>query len=247
MNIWGIAIIGLAFALIIIFSLLYRNKASMSLREIAAFQALKKTIDLSVEDGTRLQISLGSRGILGSQSASVFAGLSLLREITRIAADSDQPPIATSGEGLQNMLAHDVFRSTYRELGISDEYHHRLGRITGLSPFSYGAGTMHLILDNFASSSALIGSFSEEAALITAATQRRSAFTLGATDSLVGQSILFASTDQPLIGEELYATGAYLDAGPAHVASLHVQDILRWLLILGIVAIALARLIGAFI
>jgi hypothetical protein len=247
MSILGIGFIAFAFILIIVFSIRYRKLPAQTLREIAAFQELNKTIDLSVEDGTRLQISLGSRGILGSQSASVFAGLTLLREIARIAADSDQPPIATSGEGLQNILAHDVLRNTYKELGLTDEYHHRLARVTGLSPFSYGAGTMHLILDNFSSSSALLGSFSAEAGLITAATQRRSAFTLGATEGLLGQSILFASTDQPLIGEELFAIGAYLDSGPAHSASLRTQDLLRWLLILSIIALALARLVGAFI
>lgn len=247
MSIWGMAIIALAFILIALIAFIDRNKAGQTLREIAAFEALKRSIDLSVEDGTRLQISLGSGGILGPQSASVFAGLSLLREVARIAADSDQPPIATNGEGLQNILAHDVLRRTYKEMGLSDEYHHRLARITGLSPFSYGAGTMHLILDNFAASSALLGSFSEEAGLITAATQRRSAFTLGASDGLVGQSILFASTDQPLIGEELYAVGAYLNAGSAHSASLRVQDILRWLLILTISFLALGTLITALI
>lgn len=246
MNIWGIAIIALAFILIIAISLINRNKSGQTLREIAAFSALKKSIDLSVEDGTRLQISLGSGGIFGPQGASVFAGLSLLRQVARIAADSDQAPIATNGDGLQNILAHDVLRRTYQEMGLADEYHHRLARVTGLTPFSYGAGTMHLILDNFAASSALLGSFSEEAGLITAATQRRSAFTLGATDGLVGQSILFASTDQPLIGEELYATGAYLDAGPVHLASLRVQDILRWILISTITFIALSKLVGAF-
>ena len=246
MNIWGIVIIALAFFLIGVLTIINRNKSGRTLREIAAFTALKKSIDLSVEDGTRLQISLGSGGILGPQSASVFAGLSLLRQVAKIAADSDQPPIATNGDGLQNILAHDVLRRTYQEMGLADEYHHRLARVTGLTPFSYGAGTMHLILDNFAASSALIGSFGEEAGLITAATQRRSAFTLGATDGLVGQSILFASTDQPLIGEELYATGAYLDAGPAHSASLQAQDILRWLLILSISLIALANLVGVF-
>ena len=247
MNLWEIGLLALAFALIILLTLLNRGKKGGTLREITAFNQLRGNIDLAVEDGSRLQISLGSGGLLGPQATSVYAGLSLLREVARIAADSDQPPIATSGEGLQAILSQDVLRRTYQEIDLPEEYQPLLGRVTGLTPLAYGAGSMPLVLDNYASATTLLGSFGEEAGLITAATQRRSAFTIGGTESLAGQSILFASTDQPLIGEELYATGAYLDAGPAHHASLRVQDILRWLLIFTIALLALGNLLLAFI
>ena len=247
MNLWEAAILLLAFALIILFTLFSKGSKGRALRPIPAFEELQKKIELSVEDGTRLQVSLGSGGLLGPQSVSYLTGLVLLREVARVAADSDQPPVATNGEGLQNILAHDVLRKTYRELGLADEYHHRLARVSGLTPASYGAGTMPLILDNFAASSALVGSFGEEAGLITAATQRRAAFSTGGTEGLPGQAILFASTDQALIGEELFATGAYLDVGRAHEASLRAQDILRWLLILVISGMALTSLLVVFL
>ncbi len=247
MSDWGLAILGISFLLIIVFTLFKRQSERRTLRVIPAFEQLRKTIDLSVEDGTRLQISLGSGGLLGPQNASYLIGLTLLRQVSLLAADSDQPPVATSGNGLQNILAHDVLRKTYHELGLSDEYHHRLARVTGLNPSSYGAGTMPLILDNFAASSALFGSFREEAGLITAATQRRKAFSTGGTEDLIGQSILYASTDQALVGEELFATGAYLEAGSAHLASLRMQDILRWLLIMAIVGLAFRSMLAAFV
>jgi hypothetical protein len=49
-----------------------------------------------------------------------------------------------------------------------------------------------------------------------------------------------------LIGEELFAAGAYVGAGVAHDASLNVQDILRWLIIAAILAGSLLKLAGAF-
>jgi hypothetical protein len=244
---WEIIILVFSFALVIIFCILNRKETKNTLREIPAFSELQKKIELSVEDGTRLQVSLGSSGLLGPQSVSFFTGLILLRQVARVAADSDQPPIATNGDGLQNILAHDVLRSTYKELGLSDEYHHRLSRVTGLTPSSYAAGTMPLILDNFAASSALIGSFREEAGLITAATQRRSAFSTGGTESLSGQSVLFAVTEHVLLGEEIFATGAYLDAGRSFHASLRMQDTLRWIIVVAILAMAIFKLLVVFI
>jgi len=247
MNSLELVFVALAFLLIIIITFINRNKAGQTLREIPAFIQLRKTIDISVEDGSRLQVSLGSGGILGPKSTAAFAGLSLLRQAALIAADSDQPPIATSGEGLLSILSQDTLRRTYQKMGISENYYHRLGRVTGLTPLAYGGGSMPPILDNYISVSTLLGSFGEEAALITNASQRRSAFTLGGSDGLAGQSILFASSDQPLIGEELYATGAYMDAGPAHMASLRTQDIIRWILILVIFTTALGKLIQALL
>jgi hypothetical protein len=46
---------------------------------------------------------------------------------------------------------------------------------------------------------------------------------------------VLASTDQPLIGEEMYAAGAYLASLPTHVGSLVAQDWLRVLIVLAIV------------
>jgi hypothetical protein len=233
----------LAFVLILGFSIL-KPGARFALRPIRAFSELRRTIELSVEDGSRLQVVLGGRGLFGPQSAAALAGLTLLRQIAHVASDSDQPPIATSGDGVLALLSQDTLRRTYKDLGLSNDFSNRLGRVTGLTRFSYAAGAMPLILENSVSASALVGSFGEEAGLITAASQRRGGFTLGGSDSLPGQALLFASAEQPLIGEELYASGAYLDAGTAHQASLRTQDVLRWLIIIAIGLLAMGKLLG---
>jgi hypothetical protein len=219
-----------------------RNDTKRAFRSIKAFQRLQRSIDLSVEDGSRLQISLGRGGLLGLQSAAAFAGLSLLRQVAEIAADSDQPPVATTGDGSTLLLAQDTLRTAYRRLGIRDQYTLRLAQMSGATPFSYAAGTLPLILDRAVLSTALIGSFGSEAALMTNASQRSDGFSLGGSDNLAAQAVLYAAADEPLIGEEIYATGAYTNAGAAHQASLRTQDVLRWLIILAIVLAALSPL-----
>jgi hypothetical protein len=62
--------------------------------------------------------------------------------------------------------------------------------------------------------------------------------TLAGTDNLTGQAVLYATAHEPLIGEELYAGGAYLQAGPIHTASLQAQDAIRWLLV-GVILIGI--------
>ena len=242
MNLSSLQWIGLCLALILIFSIWGRNNPRRALRSIQAFQQLRRTIGLSVEDGSRLQISLGRGGILGPEAAAALAGLTLLRQVADIAADSDQPPIATTGDGAIMLLAQDTLRHSYQRLGISYQYHLRLSKTTGLTPFSYAAGTLPRILDRNVSATALAGSLGEEVGLITAASQFSGGFSLGGSENLVGQAILFAGADQPLIGEEIFATGAYMNAGSTHQASLRAQDVLRWVIILLLIVTSLLPL-----
>jgi hypothetical protein len=228
----ALQVAGVALGLLLVFLVLAARNPKQTFRSIPAFKELKRTIELSVEDGSRMHISLGRGGLLGPQSAAAFAGLTLLRQVADIAADSDQPPVATSGDGTLMLLAQDTLRATYQRLGIANQYSPRFARLTGMTPFSYAGGTLPLVLDRTVSANLLVGSFGEEVALIGAAGQQSGTFGMGGGDTLNSQAVLFGSAQAPLIGEELFATGAYLDAGPAHKASLRMQDVLRWIVIL---------------
>ena len=67
---------------------------------------------------------------------------------------------------------------------------------------------------------------------------------MAGTDSIPAQAVLYATADEPLLGEELYAAGVYLGAGPAHLASLRMQDVLRWVLVAAMVIGAVLKLAG---
>lgn len=246
MNFWEFGLIFVCFALILGYMRLGERGPRPSFRRIKAFQEMHKQIEQSVEDGTRLHISLGRGGLLGPQSAAAFAGLSILREAARIASDSDKPPIATAGEGILTLLAQDTLRNSFKAANISENYHHRLAQLRGLSPLAYAAGTLPLMVDGEVAASALVGSFGEEIALLTTpASQEHSSFTLAGSDSLSSQAILFASAEESLIGEEVYAAGAYLGEGQAEQASLRAQDMLRIVFVVLILILSLFNLVSA--
>ncbi len=244
--------VGLAAALFVLvflglvlgFALLARRRQVSSLREIPAFSRLAGAVRLAVEDGTRVHFSLGRGDIIGTQSAAAFVGLSMLRRIARLTSVSDSPPIASSGDGALALLSQDTLQSAYQALGVASQYDPSAARLTGLTPFSYAAGTMPLIADEQASSNVMAGSFGNEVALITDASEAQGSFSLGGTDDVSAQAILYATAQEPLIGEELFAGGAYLEAGPLHEASLHAQDILRLLIVLTLVGGSLLKLLG---
>ncbi|MEJ2759037.1 MAG: hypothetical protein P8046_11200 [Anaerolineales bacterium] len=219
---------------------------SGDLRDIPSFYHLRGAIELAVEDGSRIHVAIGRGDVLSPRGAAAMVGLSMLRKITEVASESDHPPLATSGDGLLGILSQDTLRSTYNALQLSGNYRANMGQVTGLTPFSYGAGVMPLIFDEPISGNVLVGSFGNEVALITSAGERNQTRTLAGTDNLVGQAILYASAHEPLIGEEVYAGGAYLDAGAMHEASLHAQDVVRWVVAGLILIFALGGLIQGF-
>lgn len=240
----GLGLVLLASLLLLGMTFLRRKSPPAVFREIAAFTRLHRAAGLAVEDGTRLHISLGRGGLQSARGASALAGLALLRRLAERASGSDRPPVVTSGDAVLAYLSQDTLESAYRAAGAVELFRAETGRLSGLTAFSYAAGAIPVVRDENVSASVLIGHFGPEAALLTESAERENAFVLAAADEPATQSILFASVQDPLIGEELYAAAAYAGPDAAHAASLQVQDILRWLIILALLAGAAMRLAG---
>jgi hypothetical protein len=243
-DLFGLIFILAFFGLMLFFAFTGRKKTQRYLRDIPAFSRLRRGIGLAVEAGQRLHISLGRGGVVGVEGASAFVGLSMLQRIARAASISDRPPVATSGEGTLAVLSQDTLQSVYHSIGADSQYEPSSGQVSGLTPFSYAAGAMPVIFDHQVAVNILAGHFGSEVALLTDAAERSGALTLAGSDSIPAQAVLYATAQEPLIGEELYAGGAYIQAGPMHLASVRAQDIMRWVLIGGTLLLAVLKLVG---
>ena len=240
----ALIIVIIAALLLVAFTLLRRRSPAV-LRHIEAFERLSHAIGLAVENGTRLHISLGRGNLFTARGASALAGLAMLRRLAERTSVSDRPPIVTSGDASLSILSQDTLQAGYKAAGAEEQYRATTGRLTGLTPFSYAAGTIPVTRDENVSANVVLGDFGAEAALLAEAADRENTHLIAASDNLSAQSVLYAAAQDPLIGEELFASGAYVGAGPSHEASLHVQDVLRWLIIIVILVGALLRFVGA--
>jgi hypothetical protein len=231
-------------AILLLLLTLWRRRSPATFRLIEAYDRLNREVGLAVENGTRLHISLGRGNLFTSRGGSALAGLAMLRRIAERTSVSDRPPIVTSGDAALTILSQDTSQSGYRAAGAEEQFRVTAGRMTGLSPFSYAAGTIPVTRDENVSANILMGDLGAESALAADAADRQDASLIAASDNLSAQSIFYASAQDPLIGEELFAAGAYVGAGPSHDASLQVQDVLRWLLILAMLGGGLLKLLG---
>ncbi len=245
MNFIGLGLVGVSAVLLLVLSR-FQRKSIPKLRAIPALTRLYRAIGLSVEDGTRLLVGLGNTSLLTGSAAAPLAGLSMLRHLAERTSLSDRPPIAVAGEAPLALLAQDTLQAGYEAAGAGEYYVPTTGRVAGLTPFSAAAGTLPIFRDESVSAAIFIGHFGIEAALLADAAERESTLVVGSSDDLAAQAVWYASAPETLIGEELFAAGAYLGANPSQTASLTVQDILRWVIILALVAGAGLKLAGLY-
>ena len=156
----------------------------------------------------------------------------------------DDPPIVSTGNAVLSILAQDTIRESSKAINLADQRKDPSGELIGATPFSYAAGSLTTIRDDKVSANVHTGWFGNEIIWLTTAGERQSSPTIAGTAQLPAQAVIYASATDPLIGEELYAGGAYLGAGKIHEASITAQDVLRWIIIAIILGSVVLNLLG---
>jgi hypothetical protein len=109
---------------------------------------------------------------------------------------------------------------------------------------AYALGTMDILSHEPVLANLMFGAFGPEVGLIARAGAEADLAQVSGSDHLGALSILYASTDHVVVGEELFAAGVYLDRTMAKVASLVAEDVARIILILVLILGAFFRLVG---
>ncbi len=233
----GFVIVALAAGLIIFLAFFLQRKTHW--REIPVIKGLKRQVGLSVEDGRQLHFAIGRGNLLTPDSMASLTALSAFDQVVRSTAHADRPPVVSSGDGALSILSQStIFSASGSRTAFVQ------GRLAGLTPFSYVAGSLQDARNPDVAANVLIGHFGLEIALLTEAAERAGTFVMAGSDDLAAQAVAYAASAQPLIGEELYVVGAYLSDNPVYQASVKVQDIYRWLIVVILVAGALLNLAG---
>jgi len=239
----GIVVIVLFTGLMIFFSIIQDPK-KRNIRPLSAYNKINQEINIAVEDGTQLHISLGRGGVNRSGSSFSLAGLGILKHVIDKSSFCDLPPVASTGDAVVSILAQDTIQGSSKAISVSSPRKNPSGELAGVTPFSYAAGTLSTIRDKNVSANIHTGWFGNEVIWLTTAGERQSSPTIAGTTQLPAQAVIYASVSDSLIGEELFAGGAYLEAGKIHQASISAQDVIRWIIIVIILGSVLLNILG---
>ncbi len=236
----GLAVL-IMLVLISIFARRIRAGHEVFLRRIPALDRIPHWMSQAVESGRKIHVSLGTGGVTGSTTATTLAGLAGLDYLAKQGCGSGAPPLVTVADPMVLLAAQDVIRRAHIGHGREDEYSATQVEMVAPQPAIYALGASTHLRSDETAANLMIGSFGTEALLLAEAGAKDKVTQVGGTDDPQAMALLLASTDAPIIGEEVFAVPAYLHRTPAHLASLQAQDVMRVGIVLLILVAVLLR------
>lgn len=219
-----------------------RRQAAVALRPLPAYETLDGTTAAAVENGRTVLIGMGSAGIGGAATILALAAEEVAYQTVARSAYGDRTPIVTVSDATGLPLAFDAVRKAYRRQEKRAPRGAARWLPAGSRSLAYAAAMTAYMSGDSANSHVLVGRFGVELALIAEFGVRRGGTVLAASDQLDGQAVAFAFGKYPLIGEEIFHASAYLSTSRLRRGEAVGMDVLRWLLIAVVVALAAYRI-----
>lgn len=224
---------------------LIRLGRSVAFRPLKGFTALRSQSGKAVEQGRGVHFSIGRGSLAGKATVTSTAALSALDYLTEDGCASDAPPLTTAGASTLFIAGQDSLRSAYEEADRSEDYQPNLVHFISSEQFAmtYAAGASDAVNRGDLGSNIILGRLGSEIVVITEAAERSRMEQVIGSDEPEALAVATLATDKILLGEELFAVGAYLKQEAAQLASLQFQDILRVIIIVAILLAALFNIV----
>lgn len=230
-----------------------RRRQAFPMRAIPAYETIPLMVGEAIEAGRPIHVSFGSAGLGGNNTALALASAEMFYQV----AQHNLPgaTVLTMSDPSALPLGYGTLRRAFASRRDRQSASSARWYPAGSRSLAFAAALTGMLGDERVSGSVLVGSYGAELALILEAAARRRQSSVAGSVDLDGQAVAFAMADQALIGEEMFIAGAYLGDSATQRGSVVTLDVLRWLLILGLVvatantirepvAAALRRLLG---
>lgn len=241
----GWIVIGSAAVLLIAFWILFRTHDFYAVRHSAAIQSLQSAQSGAIERGRSRQLVLGNQ-----LNGWTYPGLGL-HALACLPGFLSQESVVEGGlsvsseDGELAVFARQIARQHYQQ-GYSLSLH-KAGVQTilpGPTPWSLTAGLLSAGTRKIPGSTALLGYFGAEALLWSEAALGSGGDVFSAGGTLAGQSVLFLNVRDLLIGERVFMMPGKPGANRTALAGWLTEDVLRLLLIVGLVLGAVLKMVG---
>ncbi len=247
-EITGLTAFTILFVLVLLLLFMQRIKAGrqFGLRSLPFIQHVRQQISLSAERGGLLNLALGRAGLTGEGGPVSVTALILREQLTDESKRFDVPSVVSSGDGTLFVASQDGGGMSRMRSG--DPPGRDMERVLYLSPqespMSYAAGVSGLLNEQHTANSVAVGRLGSEIGIIAETALRGKMRHFAGVDDPAAMAIATVSTDDVLLGEELFAAPTYFGVTLARLASLRAQDVLRWLIAIALLIIVALRLLG---
>lgn len=221
---WFSAILIGLIAFMVLFNI-FRAQAGKALyiRRIAGLDAIDEAIGRSTEMGRPVTMIPGMTpfGVVAVQSLTIFKYIT--KQIARFAT----PMRLLTADPTVYAVAQEAIADAYNESGRPDLYDADSVRFLSDRQFAFASGVAGLLQRERVAANFMFGEFFAESLIFAETGNMVGAIQVAGTVSITQVPFFVAACDYTIIGDEFYATSAYLSREPVLLGSLVGQDIAK--------------------
>jgi len=215
------------------------------IRHIVGLDAIEEIIGRATEMGKPIHLSPGVYAGFGPGYAGpTVAALSIFSYVSSLAASKKVPILASVNDASSYAAIDEAVRLACESACSPESY-----RPENIQYYAYGEALLTGVFGTMTrmkpAGNFLIGPFGWDAVVQGELGAYANAMQLGGTDAFSNLSMLAATCDFLLIGEEIFAAGAYVSKDPKGAGALRGQDVSKLTAVVILVLGALLWLAGS--
>ncbi len=204
-----------------------KGKSQVVIRTIPGLEAIEECVGRATEMGRPVHFSPGLGDIVSTSVPDTLAALQILSYVTDLSARYDADLLVTIRMPNVFPLATETVRQGYIAANKADAYRENMVRYVSSDQDAYAAGVIGLMHQEKVASSILAGLYMGEALLLAESAARLGIMQVAITASVMQVPFFVAACDYTVIGEELYAAGAYVSNDKGRLGAIAGQDYIK--------------------
>jgi hypothetical protein len=208
---------------------LVKQGRKVTIRIMPAIEALDEAVGRAAEMGRPIHATPGDSALTGAAGPQTVAGLEVCSAVARKSAQAGVPLYITTPDPVVHTLQTDIAQQAYRTEGEVFDPTYSM-----LFPFwtSFAVGISGLVYRENVASNICIGGWHGIVLILMETASRIGAFQIGGTAFIDQLPWFVACCDYYVLGEEVFAAGAYLSQNPSDIAAIWSQDTYKLIIVI---------------
>jgi hypothetical protein len=198
-----------------------RRGAIFYIRPIPGLSAVDEAIGRATEMGRPI---LFVSGLGTAADVATLAAFTLLGRVAKKTAEYQTQVIVPCYDPIVMTISQEIVKSSYLDAGRPELYRQDDIYFVTQDQFPYTAAVNGIMLRDRPATNFYIGKFYAESLVLAETGNVAGSIQIAGTDEITQIPFFVAACDYTLIGEELYASSAYLSQEPPLLGTLKAQD-----------------------
>jgi hypothetical protein len=205
---------------------MYRAKLGKvpKVRRIPGLDAIDEAIGRATELGRPVFYVPGRTEINTAGAAQNIAGLEILSQVAKSTARYETDLRVGIAAANVYPVAEAIVQQSYLEEGKRDMVKPEMVQFLSAEQFAFAAACLSIMNTERVASVILVGEFQAESMMLAEGAAQVGAVTIAGTARTAQIPFFVAAYDYTLVGEEIFAGGAYLSQDPVKIGNLAAQD-----------------------